>query len=83
MSDMNIEFEYQIRHHLKEWLTNGAAPAAPVEQAPLDGSDAPVAPVAPAPVPNDSGAPPAPAPVPSYTPAYPPTYLQPPQPQPQ
>jgi hypothetical protein len=67
MSDMNIEFEYQIRHHLKDWLTNGAAPAAPVEQAPLDGSDAPAAP----------------APVPSYTPAYPPTYLQPPQPQPQ
>jgi hypothetical protein len=78
MSDMNIEFEYQIRQHLKAWLTTGAAPAAPVEQAPLDGSDAPAAA---GPVPNDSGAPAAPAPVPSYTPAYPPTYLQPPQPQ--
>ena len=76
MSDMNIEFEYQIRHNLKNWLTNGAAPAAPVEQAPLDGSDAP------APVPYDSGAPAAPAPVPSYTPAYPPTYGA-PQQQPQ
>lgn len=36
MSDMNIEFEYQIRHNLKDWLTNTAAPGAPVEQAPLD-----------------------------------------------
>jgi hypothetical protein len=72
MSDMNIEFEYQIRHHLKAWLTTGAAPAAPVEQAPLDGSRAQEAPAAP---------PPAPEPVPPYTPAYPPSYLQPPQPQ--
>jgi hypothetical protein len=36
MGDMNIEFEYQIRHNLKDWLTNGAAPGTPVEQAPLD-----------------------------------------------
>ena len=36
MSDMNVEFEYQIRRNLKEWLTNGAAPDTPVEQAPLD-----------------------------------------------
>ena len=36
MSDMNVEFEYQIRHNLKTWLTDGAAPEAPVEQAPLD-----------------------------------------------
>jgi len=36
MNDMNVEFEYQIRHNLKDWLTNAAAPAAPVEQAPLD-----------------------------------------------
>ena len=35
MSDMNIEFEYQVRHNLKDWLTNGAAPDMPVEQAPL------------------------------------------------
>jgi len=38
MNDMNIEFEYQIRHNLKNWLTTDAAPAAPVEQAPLDGA---------------------------------------------
>lgn len=36
MNDMNIEFEYQIRRNLKEWLTNGAAPDQPVQQAPLD-----------------------------------------------
>jgi hypothetical protein len=36
MSDMNIEFEYQIRRNLKNVLTNGAAPDTPVEQAPLD-----------------------------------------------
>jgi hypothetical protein len=35
MSDMNIEFEYQIRRNLKAWLTNGAAPDTPVEQTPL------------------------------------------------
>jgi hypothetical protein len=37
LSDMNIEFEYQVRQHLKEWLTQATAPGAPVEQAPLDG----------------------------------------------
>jgi hypothetical protein len=36
MSDMNVEFEYQIRHNLKDYLTNGAAPDTPVEQTPLE-----------------------------------------------
>jgi len=36
MTDMNIEFEFQIRHNLKTWLTNSAAPDTPVEQAPLE-----------------------------------------------
>jgi hypothetical protein len=36
MSDMNVEFEYQIRRNLKSFLTTGAAPDTPVEQAPLD-----------------------------------------------
>jgi hypothetical protein len=81
MNDMNIEFEYQIRHHLKPWLTDTTAPAAPVEQAPLDGTQAP--PVTP-PSPTPSAAPGyPPAPQPSSQPAYPqasqPTYLQPPQ----
>ena len=67
MSDMNVEFEYQIHRNLKAWLTRAAAPDMPVEQAPLNGS----------------GAPPAQPPVPSETPAYPPTNLQSPQPQPE
>jgi hypothetical protein len=66
MNDMNIEFEYQIRHHLAAWLTDGTAAAAPVEQAPLDGSNAPPA------------SPPAAAP--SNAPGYPPAYQQSPQP---
>ncbi|HEY4043131.1 MAG TPA: hypothetical protein VGM32_14975 [Rhodopila sp.] len=36
MADMNVEFEYQIRHNLKNYLTNTVAPDTPVEQAPLD-----------------------------------------------
>jgi hypothetical protein len=36
MSDMNVEFEYQVRRNLKDFLTNGAAPDTPVQQAPLD-----------------------------------------------
>jgi hypothetical protein len=79
MNDMNVEFEYQIRHHLKAWLTDGTAPPTPVEQAPLDGSGAPDTPPAPAPMPPNTPAyPPAPAPMPPNAPAYPPTYLQPP-----
>jgi hypothetical protein len=38
MSDMNVEFEYQIRRNLKQWLTTAAVPDTPVEQAPLDKS---------------------------------------------
>jgi hypothetical protein len=38
MSDMNVEFEYQIHRNLKDFLTNGAAPDTPVDQAPLDQS---------------------------------------------
>jgi hypothetical protein len=36
MSDMNVEFEYQIRKNLRNWLTTDTAPPTPVEQAPLD-----------------------------------------------
>lgn len=38
MNDMNIEFEFQIRHNLKNWLTTTTAPDTPVQQAPLDQS---------------------------------------------
>jgi hypothetical protein len=34
-SDMNIEFEYQIRKNLRPWLTSDTAPPTPVEQTPL------------------------------------------------
>lgn len=36
MSDMNVEFEFQIRHNLKPWLTESVAPDLPVQQVPLD-----------------------------------------------
>jgi hypothetical protein len=35
-SDMNVEFEYQIRKNLRTWLTSDAVPPTPVEQTPLD-----------------------------------------------
>ena len=41
MDDMNVEFEYQVRRNLKAFLLDPAAPAAPVEQTPLDGRQAP------------------------------------------
>ncbi|MFO1024133.1 MAG: hypothetical protein U1E70_03025 [Acetobacteraceae bacterium] len=41
MEDMNVEFEYQVRHSLKALIIEPTAPAAPVEQAPLDGRQAP------------------------------------------
>lgn len=36
MNDMNVEFEYQVRRNLRDWLTSPAAPDVPVEQTPLD-----------------------------------------------
>ncbi len=35
MEDMNVEFEYQVRHTLHDWLIVNGAVEAPVEQAPL------------------------------------------------
>nr|WP_294525018.1 hypothetical protein [uncultured Rhodopila sp.] len=99
MTDMNVEFEYQIHRNLKGWLTTAAAPDTPVQQAPLDGSPPPPQAPAPAPAPaavppDGSGAAPAPLapagpgeapppPGPVDTPAYPPSYLQLPPDQPQ
>jgi hypothetical protein len=81
MNDMNIEFEYQIHRSLKSWLTSAAAPEAPVQQAPLDGSQPTPAARGPATTPPDPDAAPGPAPVPPYTPAYPPNSLQAPPPE--
>jgi hypothetical protein len=36
MDDMNVEFEYQVRHNLKPFLTTATAPDAPVQQDPLN-----------------------------------------------
>ncbi|HET6609147.1 MAG TPA: hypothetical protein VFG62_20910 [Rhodopila sp.] len=36
MDDMNVEFEYQIRQNLKDWVTTATAPDVPVEDTPLD-----------------------------------------------
>ncbi len=67
MDDMNVEFEYQIRQHLRDWLTSEEAPATPVQQAPLDQSPPNPAGLSPAP---SSPTPPGPTP-PSPTPLSP------------
>ena len=36
MDGINVEFEYQVRRNLKDYLTRAVAPDAPVEQSPLD-----------------------------------------------
>jgi hypothetical protein len=36
MDDMNVEFEYQVRQNLKDWLTTATAPDVPVEDTPLN-----------------------------------------------
>ncbi|WP_428488016.1 hypothetical protein [Rhodopila sp.] len=36
MDEMNVEFEFQARQHLRDWLTTTAVPDTPVEQAPLE-----------------------------------------------
>ena len=51
MSDMNVEFEFQIRHSLHDWLQDapdsGPAVPAPVTAQPLDGSPVPPTPITP------------------------------------
>ncbi len=50
MSDMNVEFEYQLRNKLKSWVADeDAAPAAAPPAAPPAPPAAPVSPVPPAP----------------------------------
>lgn len=36
MQSMNVEFEYQLRHNLRDWLVGTTAAPTPVQQAPLD-----------------------------------------------
>jgi hypothetical protein len=41
MDSMNVEFEYQVRHTLKAFIIEPAAPEAPVQQTPLNGNQPP------------------------------------------
>jgi len=50
MFSMNVEFEYQLRRTLKEWLVEGSAAATPIEAQPLPGPGQQSAPL-PAPAP--------------------------------
>lgn len=36
MDRMNVEVEFQVRRHLRDWITTGTAAATAVEQTPLD-----------------------------------------------
>ncbi len=70
MADMNVEFEYQVKHKLRDYLQlDGAAPAPPpVESQDLNtGAPVPAPDAAPAPAPDA-----APAPTPPQTLAPPP-----------
>ena len=53
MDDMNVEFEYQVRHTLKDWLASSAAPETPVRQDPLGQSQADQPPADPVPPPSE------------------------------
>lgn len=44
MQAMNVEFEYQIRRRLHDWLASGTAVVPPVAQQPLDSSGVPTMP---------------------------------------
>jgi hypothetical protein len=41
MDAMNVEFEYQVRQRLRDWIVTGAALVPPVQQQPLGGPPAP------------------------------------------
>ncbi len=62
MNTMNVEFEYQLRRSLGDWLAQSSTTPAAIESAPLPAPGATGA--APAPAAAPSGTPPAPAAVP-------------------
>ena len=82
MQDMNVEFEYQVRHSLHDWIVSASAVEAPVEQAPLGSSGPlPLTRALPEAPPPQSGAPLSLAPPPQSAPAErspPPGFLAPP-----
>ncbi len=75
MADMNVEFEYQVRHSLHDWIVSASAVESPVEQMPL-GSSGPI-PLAPPSLPG-SGSAPANGPVQLAPPGQPPSAMSPP-----
>lgn len=78
MDAMNVEFEYQIRNRLHDWLASGTAPVPAVQAQPLDGSPPPGA--SPSSPPPDMGAPPIGAPQIGAPPMGAPPMPSPPQP---
>ncbi len=79
MQDMNVEFEYQVRHSLHDWIVSGDAVEAPVQQAPLEGSGPlPLAPASPGGGPGEGAAGGAPVPLTPPDQSAPPPQLSPP-----
>ena len=70
MQAMNVEFEYQVRNQLHDWLVSGSAAVPQVHQQPLNGMPPPGTPPAPVTA-APSGAPAAPNPPPPAPPAMP------------
>ena len=89
MKDMNVEFEYQVRHSLHDWIVSGDAVEAPVEQTPLGGGGPGPLQLAPAPpagapgvgggAPMQLAPPPASVPPSAEAPAAPPEMSPPPR----
>ncbi|MFC7551255.1 hypothetical protein ACFQU7_01500 [Pseudoroseomonas wenyumeiae] len=73
MDDLNVEFEFQIRRNLRDWVMTGepgAVSATPIQQESLGGSPAAPEAVAPAPAPAEPVAAPAMPAAPSGTPRF-------------
>ena len=73
MERMNVEFEYQVRRALNNWLVPAGAVQAPVEQQPLNGAPLETAPLGspPSSLPPSSLPPPEPMPPPEPLPTSP------------
>ncbi|WP_147465019.1 hypothetical protein [Teichococcus wenyumeiae] len=73
MDDLNVEFEFQIRRNLRDWVMTGepgAVSATPIQQESLGGSPAAPEAVAPAPAPAEPVAAPAMPAAPAGTPRF-------------
>lgn len=81
MKAMNLEFEYQVRNRLHDWMASGTAAVPPVQAQPLNSGPPPGTPPSPNAPPSAPPAPPSAAP-PSAPPPPPETALPPPVPMP-